>query len=191
MDIILAKDYPSLGFIGDVVKVKRGFARNFLIPRGIGVESSSRNKSALKHKLDSIMSVKRKMKIEAEKRIEDLKNLDISITIKLGASGKSFGSIGAKDIEQALIAKGLEITRKQIILPEIIKTTGEYPVSIRLHSEVTGEVVIKVVADKAPQPSKEKSAGKKTRGRKAKSDNVEDTSSEDTNEALGAEQASE
>lgn len=149
MDIILAKDFPSLGFVGDTVSVKRGFARNFLIPRGVAVEASSRNKNQLKHKVEAILAVKRKLQAEAEKKAEELKNIEVKLVIKVGEGGRSFGSVGTRDIEQALKAQGIEISRKQISLSEAIKSVGEYYVTLKLHSEVQAEVKVNVVADKA------------------------------------------
>lgn len=159
MEIILAKDYPSLGFVGDSIKVKSGYARNYLIPEGIAVEASSRNASELKHRLSGILAVKKALKAEAQAKAEDLKKLDVSVLLKIGEGGKSFGSIGTKDIEAILVEKGLEVSRRQIQLQDPIRTVGEFPIQIKLHSEVIGEIILKVVADKVA----EKQLAKKTR----------------------------
>ena len=151
MEIILAKDYPSLGFVGDTVQVKSGYARNYLIPGGIAVEASSRNASQLKHKLEGIMAVKKSLKTEAEAKAEELKALNLSVKLKVGQGGKSFGSIGSRDVEKLLADKGVTISRKQIQLFEPIKTVGEFPIPVKLHSEVVGEIQLNVIADKVAE----------------------------------------
>jgi large subunit ribosomal protein L9 len=146
MEVILREDYISLGYIGDKVKVRRGFARNFLIPRGIAVEASSGNQKLLKHKLAGIVAKRVKKKAEAEAFAKILGQVTVEFTIKMGAGGKSFGAVTTRDIEASLKALGYEVDRRQLRINETIKGPGAYPVDVKLHSEVTVQVQVKVVA---------------------------------------------
>jgi len=147
MNVILQQDYPSLGYVGDLIGVKPGYARNFLIPRGIAVEASSHNARLLKHRMDGINAKKMKLKVEAEALSGKLGAVSLDFTLKMGSGGRSFGAITAKDIEAALKTQGFALDRKQIRLIEPIKRPGEYKVGIKLHSEVTATVNAKVVAE--------------------------------------------
>jgi large subunit ribosomal protein L9 len=163
MEVILREDYISLGYIGDTVRVRRGFARNFLIPRGIAVEASSRNDRELKHKLSGIISKRIKRKAEAEAFAKVLGQVTVEFTLKVGSKGKSFGSVTSRDVEASLKALGYEIDRRQIRISETIKAPGVYTVEIKLHSEVIVPVSVKVIA---AQPPVTASAGKEEKGRK-------------------------
>jgi large subunit ribosomal protein L9 len=167
MEVILREDYISLGYIGDTVRVSRGFARNFLLPRGIAVEASSENEKALKHKLGAIMAKRIKKKAEAEAYGKVLEQVTVEFTLKIGAKGKSFGSITTRDIETSLKALGYEIDRRQIRLAETIKGPGVYKVEVKLHSEVAVSVQVKVIAAQAPVSASGSEKGKKKGGRKA------------------------
>ena len=147
MEVILAKDFTALGFVGDRVAVKNGYARNYLIPKGIAVEAASRNARELKHKLHQINAHKAKMKSEAEEVASKLNLLSFEFTLKIGAQGKSFGSLGTKDIEKYLAEQGFDISRKQITLTDQVKSGGQFPFSIKLHSEVTVPLTMKVKVD--------------------------------------------
>jgi len=162
MEVILREDYISLGYIGDTVRVRRGFARNYLIPRGIAVEASSQNERALTHKLGSIMAKRIKKKAEAEAFGKVLEQVTVEFTLKVGAKGKSFGSVTTRDIEASLKALGYEIDRRQIRLSETIKGPGVYKVEVKLHSEVTVGVQVKVIAAQAPVSA----TGAQEKGRK-------------------------
>lgn len=167
MEVILREDYISLGYIGDTVRVRRGFARNYLIPRGLAVEASSENERALKHKLGSIMAKRIKKKAEAEAFGKVLEQVTVEFTLKVGAKGKSFGSVTTRDIETSLKALGYEIDRRQIRLAETIKGPGIYKVEVKLHSEVSVSVQVKVIAAQAPVSASGAEKGKKKGGRKA------------------------
>lgn len=176
MQILLLEDYPALGFIGDRLAVKNGYARNFLIPKGIAVEASSKNAKLLKHRLDQIAAVKNKKKQAAEELKEELQKVALSFSLKIGEKGKSFGSISHRNIEQALTEKGYTFDRKQIKLSEPIKSGGSYEIEIKLHSEVTAIVPITVEAElmkqseEQPAPAKSAKAGK---GKKASARDAE------------------
>ncbi len=191
MEVILREDFLPLGYVGDTVNVKRGFARNFLIPRGVAIESSSQNERALKHKLSAIVAKRIKKKAEAEAFGNTLSQIIVEFTLKMGAGGKSFGAITARDVEGALKNLGYTVDRRQIRLVEVIKTPGQHKAEVKLHSEVTVPLQIKVIAAQivaAPVDGAAKGKGKK--GAKKQSnegvgEGVEAApeSSEDTTEA--------
>jgi len=176
MEVILKEDYISLGYIGDTVKVRRGFARNFLIPRGIAVEASSGNERQLKHKLSGIISKRIKKKAEAEAFAKVLGQVTVEFTLKVGSKGKTFGAVTTRDIEASLKALGYEVDRRQIRLSETIKGPGVYTVDVKLHSEVTVPVNVKVIAAQpvaAPAADGAEKGKKKSRKKAAKGEEGE------------------
>ena len=172
MEVILQQDYPSLGFVGDRVNVKGGFARNFLIPRKIAVELSSSSAAGLKHKLAQLEAIRAKKKKEAEELKEKISTAKLEFKLKVGEAGKSFGSIGSKDIEQSLRLQGFSVERRQIRLLEAIRNPGSYKVEVRLHSEVVAVLaleitgIIKEVKEEAPAEGEAVSKGKRSRGKR-------------------------
>jgi len=168
MEVILREDFLSLGYVGDTVRVKRGFARNFLIPRGIAVEASSTNDRVLKHKLSSIVAKRIKKKAEAESFGKILEQVIVEFTLKVGAKGKSFGSVTSKDVEASLKALGYEVDRRQIRVVEAIRGPGVHKVEVKLHSEVVVPVQVKVIAVQtaAPAAAEGEESGKKRKSRK-------------------------
>jgi large subunit ribosomal protein L9 len=176
MEVILREDYIPLGYIGDTVKVRRGFARNFLIPRGIAVEASSGNERQLKHKLSGIIAKRIKKKAEAEEFAKVLGQVTVEFTLKVGSRGKSFGAVTTRDIEASLKALGYEVDRRQIRLGETIKGPGVYAVDVKLHSEVTVPVSVKVIAAQpvaVPAAEGAEKASKKSRKKAAKGEDKE------------------
>jgi large subunit ribosomal protein L9 len=158
MEVILKEDYISLGYIGDTVKVRRGFARNFLIPRGIAVEASSGNERQLKHKLSGIISKRIKKKAEAEAFAKVLGQVTVEFTLKVGSKGKTFGAVTTRDIESSL------------------KGPGVYTVDVKLHSEVTVPVSVKVIAAQpvaAPAAEGAEKGNRKSRKKAAKGEDKE------------------
>lgn len=190
MEVILREDYLPLGYVGDTVNVKRGFARNFLIPRGVAIESSSQNEKALKHKLSAIVSKRIKKKAEAEAFGNTLSQIIVEFTLKMGAGGKSFGAITARDVEAALKNLGYAVDRRQIRLVEVIKTPGIHKAEVKLHSEVAVPLQIKVIAAQIVAPPAEAAAkGKGKKGARKKTEDEGDAveaapdSSDETSEA--------
>ena len=106
MEVILQEDYAALGYIGDQVQVRPGFARNFLIPRGIAIAYSKRNVGEMAHRLVAIHAKKAKLKAAAEEEGKKLSAIVLSFTLKFGKQGKSFGTITTRDIEAQLLEKG-------------------------------------------------------------------------------------
>ncbi len=155
MEVILREDFAALGFIGDKVKVKGGYARNFLIPRGIAMESREENARQVNHQLVSINAKRVKMRGEAEKLAEDLKSKSLSFTLKSGDKGRIFGAVTNKDIEAALTKIGYNVDRRRIRLPEPIRKAGSSEVEIKLHAEVSVTIPVSVKIEILEEEKKE------------------------------------
>lgn len=173
MEIILQQNYPSLGYVGERVSVRSGYARNYLIPRGIGVEVESLNSKQLRHQLTGIEARRKKLKTEAETVGEQLAALQIEFTLKIGEKGKSFGSIGVRDVERELNQKGFKIERKQIRLLEPLRGAGDFQVMVRLHSDVEIAVPVKIVAEVVKVKVEESDGRRPPRGRKGRDKRAE------------------
>ncbi len=146
MKVILHTDVPDLGNIGDMVTVKAGYARNYLIPQGMAVKASTRNLSQLEHQKRMVERHKAKVLLDAESLAKKLENISCTIQVKVGEQDKLYGSVTAKDIEQALATEGVNISKRQIELEEPIKSVGVYTVPVRLHQDIHGKVKVWVVA---------------------------------------------
>ena len=146
MEIILVEDVAGLGDIGETVNVKPGYARNFLIPRGVAIESASKNAKALAHKMKQLEVKRKLLKGAAQETAAALKNVRVELTLKVGGPGKVFGAIHNKDIAEALKALGYDIDRRRIVLPEPIKKVGVHSVKVKLHSDVLADLDIHVLA---------------------------------------------
>jgi len=144
MRIILKQDFESLGFEGDTVDVARGYARNYLIPKGIAVEATHANLKALEMRKDKIMARRMKDKDEAERVKEKISQLMVTVRQKAGAEGKLYGSVTTRDIAQELEKEGVVVDRKKISLDEPIRALGEFDVSIRLYPEVMANIKVVV-----------------------------------------------
>lgn len=147
MEIILKKDVANLGFKDDVVNVKNGFGRNYLIPQGFASLATSSAKKVLAENLKQRAHKEAKVVDDAKKIAEAIKALDIKISAKTGGE-KLFGSISNMDIANALEAAGQPVDRK-FITSGIIKRTGKYTASVRLHREVIVELPYEIVAEQA------------------------------------------
>ena len=142
MKVILTENVSALGNAGDVVDVKRGHFRNFLFPRNLAVESTPKNVKALDHQKRIFSAQIEKGFTDAKKFGEKLESLSLTLARKVGEQDKLFGSVTDMDIEAALKEQGFDISRKQILLEEPIKTLGVYHVPIRLYQDV--EIKLKV-----------------------------------------------
>lgn len=148
MEIILIQDVERLGSKDDLVKVKDGFARNFLIPQKKAIVATSTAKKVLAENIKQRAHKEAKLKNEALAIAEKLANKKITIGAKTSSLGKIFGSVNTIQIAEAINKKGFEIDRKQIMLPEDhIKEIGTYSAKIKLHKEVIIEVEFDVVAE--------------------------------------------
>ena len=149
MDIILKQDVTNLGYKDDIVTVKPGYARNFLIPQGIAIRATERNRKILAEELRQKAHKEEKIKNEALEKAKVLEGLKLEIPAKAAATGKIFGSVNNIMIANAIKeATNLEVDRKQIVINEdAIKEVGEYKDKVKLHKEVQVEVDFKVFAE--------------------------------------------
>jgi len=147
MKIILREDIPNLGKSGEVVTVKDGFGRNYLLPRKMAVLANEQNVRQLDHEKGVIAAQQAKLKGGAEEQAKKLSSVKVDIRRKVGEQDKLYGSVTALDIAEALAAKGLSVDRRHIHLPEPIKSIGNFDVEIRLHREVTATVKVEVAAE--------------------------------------------
>lgn len=146
LSVILAKDVPNLGNVGSVAKVRLGYARNFLIPRGLAVVASTHQKKQYEHQQRLVTHRLRELRIESEKIRDRLSKLSLSIFAKSGPQGKLFGSVGPRNIEKELQEAGFTISHRDIKLEAPIKTVGNFKVPVRLEADVMAEVAVMVLA---------------------------------------------
>ena len=145
MKIILLQDEKKLGKKGDIVEVSEGYARNFVLPKKIGVEATPKNLNDLKLQKSNEAKVAQEQLDNAKAMAELLVSKEVVVGIKAGENGRTFGSVSTKEIGQALKAQtGIEVDKKKIVLPEAIKNFGVYEVPIKLHPKVTGIIKVKV-----------------------------------------------
>jgi len=147
MKVILRQDYERLGKLGDIVDVKDGYGRNFLIPRGIAYEATEGNRRAIEEEKKQRIAREAKDLKSAEKLAAELEKVSITIPMKVGEEEKLFGSVTAQHIAEALKEKGYSIEKQQIEIEEPIKTLGIYTVNVKLHRTVTRKVRVWVVAE--------------------------------------------
>jgi large subunit ribosomal protein L9 len=144
MEVILREEIESLGTRGEVVKVKQGYARNFLLPRRLAVPATEANKKIVEQERQSWLKKEAKVAAEATELAKLLSPVVLTFKQKAGENDHLFGSVTAKDIADALAAQKFEIDRKKIQLSDPIRQLGEYKVPVKLHREVTTEVTVKV-----------------------------------------------
>ncbi len=147
MDVILREDVKSLGKAGEMVRVKPGYARNFLLPRGLAFEATEGNKKRIAAEAKARETRLAGEKAAASALAAKLGAATVALKGKAGEEGKLFGSITAQDIADGLAAQGLEVDRRRIELEHPIKTLGFHSVAVRLHPEVHAEVKVNVVAE--------------------------------------------
>lgn len=148
MKVILKQNVESLGKVGDVIKVADGYARNFLIPKGLAVEASGKNVRMLEHDREMVSRQAEKERKRAEALVQQMSQVSCTIARKVGSQEKMFGSVTAKDIAAALKECGVEIDRKDIVLDEPIKSLGDFPVKLKLYPGITAEFQLRVVEEK-------------------------------------------
>ena len=149
MEIILKEDIIGLGYKNDIVNVKNGYGRNYLIPQGKGVIASESAKKILAEYLKQQAHKLAALKAEAEKKAEALKDVALVITAKVSATGVTYGSVNKNTVADELKKKGFDIDRKIITMHDI-KQVGEYEATIHFHKEVEVKVPVQVVAEDAP-----------------------------------------
>lgn len=148
MKVILLQDVKSLGKKGETVEVSDGYARNFILPKKLGVENNATNINNLKLQKEHEAKVAKELLENAQKLSEKLKDKIVTVSIKAGKDGKTFGSISSKEIAAALKSQHqIEIDKKKIVVDEQIKSIGTTIVSIKLHKDVTAKLSVKVVQE--------------------------------------------
>jgi large subunit ribosomal protein L9 len=153
MEVILKEDIVNLGKIGEVVRVRDGFARNYLLPRGLVLEASKKNLKLFEHQKKVVADQKQKIMKNAQAVGEQLADVSLTIPMRTGEEGRLFGSVTNMQIEKALKGKGLNVDRRKIQLEQPIKTVGDYDIPIRLSADVTVTLKLSVTAEdggKAP-----------------------------------------
>lgn len=147
MEIILIENVDNLGLRGDIVKVKDGYARNFLIPKKMAIEATEGNKKQIGQQRTKIEAQKVKDKSEAEAFKSILEGLELTVSRKVGEQGVLYGSVTMHDISNLLAEKGHEIDKRKITVDQVIKTPGDYSVSIRIHPEVKAAIKLTVYSE--------------------------------------------
>ena len=148
MKVILLQDVKSQGKKGDIINVSDGYARNFLLTKGLGVEATQKNLNDVKLKKANEEKVAAEELKKAEDTREKLKSVEVTVHIKAGADGKTFGSVSSKEIAEAVKEqKGMELDKKKIVVKDPIKALGDYAITVKLHPEVQGEFTLHVVQE--------------------------------------------
>lgn len=147
MKVILKEDIKHVGKMGQIVDVADGYARNYLIPKGLVTEASTKNIKFLEHEKRIIQEKSKKIRNSAQDLAHRISSLTISIKAKAGEEGKLFGSITTMDVAEALQKEGVEIDKKKISLEEPIKRLGSYTVNIKLHPDVSAPLNIQIVEE--------------------------------------------
>ncbi len=146
MQIVLLEDVKSLGKKGEIVKVNEGYARNFILPKKLGVEATPKNLNDLKLKKANEEKVAAQQLAAAKELGGKLEKSSVTLSIKAGENGKAFGSVSGKEISKAVQEQlGLEIDKKKLVLAEPLKTFGTHEVPVKLHRDVTVKLAVKVV----------------------------------------------
>jgi large subunit ribosomal protein L9 len=147
MEVILKEDIANLGKIGEVVRVRDGYARNYLLPRGLVLLANKKNLKSFEHQKKIVGEQKQKILRQAQSVADQLATVSLVIAMKVGEEGRLFGSVTSIQIEKGLKAKGLTVDRRKIHLNEPIKVAGDHEVPIRLSSDLTVPLKVSVVSD--------------------------------------------
>lgn len=148
MDVVLLEDVKALGKKGQVVKVSDGYARNYILPKKLGVEATPKNLNELKLQKANAEKVALQQLQAARELGEKLSQSSVTLAIRAGENGKAFGSVSGKEIARAVEEQiGVELDKKKLVLPEPIKTLGIHQVPVKLHKDVTAQLTVKVEAE--------------------------------------------
>ncbi len=147
MEVILKEDIANVGKIGEVVRVRDGYARNYLLPRGLVLIANKKNLKTFEHQKKLVADQKQKVMRQAQGAADQLASVSLVIPMKVGEEGRLFGSVTNIQIEKALKAQGLNVDRRKIHLNEPIKSAGDYEVAVRLAADVTVPLKVSVVPE--------------------------------------------
>ncbi len=146
MEVVLLEDVKALGKKGQVVKVNDGYARNFILPKKLGIEATPKNLNDLKLQKANADKIAAEQLKAAKELAAALAEKSVTLSIRAGEGGKAFGSVSSKEIAKAITDQlGMEIDKKKLVLPEPLKTFGTHEVPVKLHKDVTGKLTVKVV----------------------------------------------
>lgn len=151
MEVILTENVKGLGTIGEIVKVKPGYARNFLVPQGMAVESSARNLKELEHHKRQLAHKAQKLSQEAAAIKARIEAVECTFVHKASEEGKLFGSVTTMEIAEGLAAKGIEVDRRKILLDQPIKDLGKHEVEIKLNAGVNAVIRVTVLSQEQAQ----------------------------------------
>ncbi len=147
MEIILREDVQNLGKTGDVVKVKDGYARNYLLPKGLAYPATAANKQRIHYEAERLAKQRAAEKASAEGEAARLADVHLTFPVKVGEEDKLYGSVTASDIQRKLEELGIHIDKRKVDLPEPIRALGEFRVGIKIHPDVRPEIGISVVKE--------------------------------------------
>lgn len=165
MKVILTDEIRGLGTRGDIVTVKDGYARNFLIPKNLAREATTGNLKSVEQQKKKWAALAQQERDAAQKAADSVKGTKVTISKRVGEHGHLFGSVTANEIADALLAKGIEVDKRRIELAHPIKDAGLHDVDVRLHRDVSAHIQVEVVAlgaeklDEAPAPAADEAAG--------------------------------
>ena len=159
--ILLREDIDTLGGRGEIVKVKAGYARNYLLPQGLATLATKGNVKQIDKEREALLKKASVERATAEAQKDQMGSIELAFERKAGEGGTLFGSVTTMDIAEALQAKGYEIDRRKISLRDAIKETGEYSVRVKLHREVTLEVPVTVSAEGGEEVAAAEKKGRK------------------------------
>jgi large subunit ribosomal protein L9 len=152
MELLLKEDVENLGVRGDLVKVKPGYGRNYLLPRGLAIQATPGNKKQIEMQRASLLKKEVAERGTAAEQAEMLKDVTLEFARKVGEHGILYGSVTSMDIAEALAAKGFEIDRRRVLLKDPIKEPGEYETPVKLHREVTTNIKVVVKSEEGTVP---------------------------------------
>lgn len=147
MKIILTKDMDNLGKAGTLVEVKPGYGRNYLIPRDMAMLATAKNVRQLEHDRAGILAKAAKLRASMTAQANKLNHVEVKLARKVGEQDKLFGSVTSKDVHEAITAAGYQLDRRQIHLPEPLRTIGTHEVEVKLHSDVSAKVKVTIVPE--------------------------------------------
>lgn len=189
MELILREDVPGLGIIGDVVKVKPGYARNYLLPRGLAVPADRRNLKQLEHHQRIIAAKKTRERGTHEDLARKLGGVALAIEARAGKGGKLFGSVTNIDVQRLLSEKGFEVDRRRIELRDPIKEIGEFQITVRVGQDVVAKVGLAItplggaLEETAAESAELAEAPEERRGRKRRAAEEREAEADDAAEA--------
>jgi large subunit ribosomal protein L9 len=180
MDVLLCEDVDNLGQRGQVVKVRAGYGRNYLLPQGLAIQASAGNKRMLDEQRRLLAKREQREHLSAQSESEKLQGIELRFDRRVGEHGILFGSVTALDIAEALKERGLTVERRRIGLREHIKEVGDYDITIKLHRDVTPSIKVLVRKEGAPEAQAEEEVTAVEAAPEAESAETETTDAETT-----------